>query len=580
MDKGWARLAGMAETDPGGASDRPPCPRRPASTDPAELGFVRRPMVRWLDPHQLIDTAARVLVAGVFSSYADNRELQALAPAEVFDRSGADELWVDYVADLGDGWNSTYTVASLLAAEELKVDWEGESVATQRGRVLIMGGDQVYPVPKRAEYENRLLGPYRAALPCAAGADDPPELFAIPGSHDWYDGLVNFTSVFCRTRWIGGWKTRQRRSYFALALPGGWWLWGVDIQFGSYLDEAQLEYFAEVARHRLSPGDRIVLCMAKEVDSGRSDKETHSDRDVDYLERVIIRPSGAELRVFLKSGKHHYARYAQDDGPRQHITAGGGGAFLHPTHGLPERMDMEGTEGTTGFRKATTYPSSDTSKRLRRRIWLLPPYNLPLAGVFGVAQVLLAFMLALHLDDRHVDVSVGALRTALWESPTAFVLISLMLVLLAGMVRFAHDASGLTRLLLGVVHSAMQLASIALVMMAASRWSGGSLVGFLALVFLLGGIGGTVGMSGYLWATNMLGLHGNEGYAPLHHMDLKHFLRLHVDAGGDLTIYPIGIDRVGRHWKLRPDDPPAAPWFVPASPIEPHLIEQPIRISR
>lgn len=536
-------------------------------------------MVRWLDPHQLVDTAARVLLAGVFSSYADNRELQALAPAEVFDRSEGPELWVDYVADLGDGWNSTYSVASLLAAEELKLDWEGEAVATQRGRILVMGGDQVYPVPKRTEYQNRLLGPYQSALPCAP-ADDGPELFAIPGSHDWYDGLVNFTSVFCRDRDVGAWRTRQRRSYFAVALPAGWWLWGIDIQFGSYLDEAQLEYFAGVARDGLKPGDRIVLCMAKVVDSGRSDAETHTDRDVDYLEREVIRPSGAELRVFLKSGKHHYARYEQVDGPAQHITAGGGGAFLHPTHGLPERMDMEGVEGRTCFRKATTYPSSETSKRLRKRIWLLPPYNLPLAVVFGVAQVLLAFMLGLHLDERHADLGVGDLRTALWESPTAFLLMFLMLVLLAGMVRFAHDASGATRFLLGLVHSAMQLASIALVMMAASAWSGRSLIGFLALVFLLGGIGGTVGMSGYLFATNMLGFHGNEGYAPLHHMDLKHFLRLHVDAGGDLTIYPIGIDKVGRHWQLRPEDPPAAPWFVPASPLEPHLIEKPVRLTR
>jgi hypothetical protein len=40
-------------------------------------------MVRWLDPHQLVDTAVRVLLSGVFSSDADNRELQALEPAEV-----------------------------------------------------------------------------------------------------------------------------------------------------------------------------------------------------------------------------------------------------------------------------------------------------------------------------------------------------------------------------------------------------------------------------------------------------------------------------------------------------------------
>lgn len=81
----------------------PPCPPRPCSTDLSELGFVRRPMVRWFDPHQLVDTAVRVLLSGVFSSYADSRESQALEPAEVPDRSGRSDLWLDYVADLGDG---------------------------------------------------------------------------------------------------------------------------------------------------------------------------------------------------------------------------------------------------------------------------------------------------------------------------------------------------------------------------------------------------------------------------------------------------------------------------------------------
>ena len=70
-------------------------------------------------------------------------------------------MWVDYVSDLGDGFNSTYTVAYLLAQPEL--EFGGET--TQRGRILVMGGDQVYPVPKRSHYENRLLGPYRAAMP-------------------------------------------------------------------------------------------------------------------------------------------------------------------------------------------------------------------------------------------------------------------------------------------------------------------------------------------------------------------------------------------------------------------------------
>ena len=542
-------------------------------------------MVRWLDPHQLVDTAVRVLLSGVFSSYADNRVLQVLEPAEVPDRSGEADLWLDYVADLGDGWNSTYTVARLLATEELKLGWDGETHSTERGRILVMGGDQVYPVPKAVEYENRMLGPYRAALPCVP--EEAPELFAIPGSHDWYDGLVNFTSIFCRNRWIGGWRTRQRRSYFALKLPNGWWLWGIDIQFGAYIDEAQLQYFADVAVDQVEPGDRIILCMAKEVESGRKQAEIHSDRDVEYLEREIIQPSGAQLVLSLKSGKHHYARYEEEDGCRQHIASGGGGAFLHPTHHLPERMELPGAEGAITYRRASTYPSPAVSKRLRKRIWLLPAYNLPLAAVFGTVQVLLAFMMGLHLGDRHVSLGLGDLWRAVWESPTSFLLILLMFGSLAGMVRFAHDARGLSRFLLGMVHSTLQLASVAGVMIAASWLSSAlglrgvwSLVAFLSLVGVLGGIGGTVGMSGYLWATNCLGFHGNEAYAPLHHQDLKHFLRLHIEADGALTVYPIGIDRVARKWTLRPDSPAHAPWFTPSGPEpEPHLIEKPITIS-
>lgn len=543
-------------------------------------------MVRWFDPHQLVDTAVRVLLSGMFSSYADSREMQVREPAEVHDRSGQEDLWLDYVADLGDGWNSTYTIARLLATEELELERAGQCHSTRRGQILVMGGDAVYPVPKAAEYENRMLGPYRSALPCAPR--DAPELFAIPGSHDWYDGLVNFTSIFCRNRWIGGWKTRQRRSYFAIKLPNGWWLWGIDIQFGASVDEVQLQYFADVAANEIAAGDRIIVCMSKEVDSGRKRGEVHSDLDIEYLEREIIRPSGAQLLLYLKSGKHYYARYEQRDGPRHHIESGGGGAFLHPTHNLPEQADLPGADGPTAYRRACTYPSASFSRRLRKRIWLMPAYNLPLAAVFGAVQVLLAFMLGLNLQDRHVSLGVGDLLNAMWESPTAFLLSLLVLASLVGMVRFAHDASGIGRVLLGLAHSSLQVASVSGVLIASSHLSsvGGlegvpSLLAFFGLVWLVGGASGMMGMAGYLWATGYLGLHGTEAYAPLHHQDQKHVLRLHIQADGALTVYPIGVERVGRAWTLRPDAPAHAPWFEPDGPEpEPHLIEPPIRIDR
>jgi hypothetical protein len=71
----------MDASVPGGEDDdrhTHDCPERPTTLDPSELGFVRKPMVRWLDPRQLVDTAVRVVVSGIFGAYADKRELQAL----------------------------------------------------------------------------------------------------------------------------------------------------------------------------------------------------------------------------------------------------------------------------------------------------------------------------------------------------------------------------------------------------------------------------------------------------------------------------------------------------------------------
>ena len=567
------------------APTRLDAPPRPATADPAELGFRRRAMVRWFDPHQLLDTARRVVLSGMFGSYTDQREVQGLIPATVADRSGT-ELWFDYVADLGDGWNSTYTVARLLATEELTLDWAGRSYVTTRGGVLIMGGDQVYPVPTRANYENRFLGPYRSALPTVPDGQENPELFAIPGSHDWYDGLINFTSVFCEGRFIGGWRTRQTRSYFALKLPHGWWLWAIDIQFGSYIDDAQLNYYTDVARTQVRPGDRVILCIAKAVASSRDQEEICSDRHPAYLEREIIEPAGARVVLHLQSGRHHYCRYQEEGGPGHHIIAGGGGAFLHPTHHLPPRLDVPNVHGERQYRQAAAYPSPPSSRRLRKRVFLLPFYNLPLAAVFGGLYVLVGLILGLHLRDRHVALGVAALWHAVWGSSLLFLLLLIGGGVLAAMVQFAHGARHMVfRLVIGALNFSLQLAIMAGVFVAASRLSSGfgsggpsGTVAFFAFAGVLGGLGASFAMSAYLWAANCLGLHDNEAYAPLHHMDYKHFVRLHVDADGALTVFPVAIDRVGRRWRTCPDAPPHAPWFAPDGPEpEARLIEEPIR---
>ncbi len=541
-------------------------------------------MVRWLNPRQLVDTAARAVLSGIFGAYADKREMQALAASEAYDQSDGPELWLDYVADLGDGWDPTYTVATLLAAEKIELRSEEENHVTERGRILVMGGDQVYPVPTRSEYENRFLGPYRAALPCAH--EEHPLLFAIPGTHDWYDGLANFDSVFCRENWVGGWRTRQSRSYFALKLPHRWWLWGVDIQFGTFVDKAQLHYFSQEIASQVEPGDRIVLCTATAAVTTQSEPQD-SGGNLDYFERQVVQPTGARIVLHLMSGLHHYCRYEQPNGSRHLITAGGGGAFLHPTHQLPENLEMGAGERRRRYRRTATYPSTAESKRMRKRLWLLPVRNPAFSAFLGVLNVQLAFMLSLHVGDAHVELGVGDLGRALWRSPTAFLLVVVMVMVFWGMVRFAHDAGGVSRLLLGAVHASLQLASLAGFIIVASRLSSAfgleglpSLIVFVGLLALVGGLVGALGLAGYLWATNCLGFHANEAYAPLQVMDFKSFLRLHFDADGNLTVFPIGIDRVCRRWRLASNSAPEARWVEPdGDDVIPRLIEEPVRIG-
>src|SRR3954452_7028937 len=87
------------------------------------LGFTPQDQVRWLAPGELLRMAIKVALSSLFADYADRREVQAALPAVVLtlapDADGG--LWLDHVADLGDGFDSTYTVARLLAADTLHV---------------------------------------------------------------------------------------------------------------------------------------------------------------------------------------------------------------------------------------------------------------------------------------------------------------------------------------------------------------------------------------------------------------------------------------------------------------------------
>lgn len=52
-----------------------------------------------------------------------------------------DDLWFDFMADTGDGGNSSYTVARLLAQPSINLNRGDSMLNLPRGDLLLIGGD-------------------------------------------------------------------------------------------------------------------------------------------------------------------------------------------------------------------------------------------------------------------------------------------------------------------------------------------------------------------------------------------------------------------------------------------------------
>jgi hypothetical protein len=595
--------------------DRPPA--RPRDVTPGELRFEPQPATRWFAPGTLTQTGMKVGVTSVFGSFLDKRELQSSRPDAV-DRSLADrdELWVDYVADTGDGFAATATVARHVARPDLALDVDGEATPLPRGQLLVFGGDEVYPAASSEAYRNRLEGPWRAALPWTPpeDPDDPahPLLYAVPGNHDWYDGLTGFLRMFGQGRWIGGWRTRQTRSYFAVQLPHRWWLWGVDIQSESLIDEPQLDYFTSVAEARTRPGDRVVLA-APVPTWAQLEHKPEAFGNLAYFERAVLRPHGLVLPLTIAGDMHHYARYERTDppadaegtGPAHKITAGGGGAFLHPTHDLPPTTELvvDPDEGADAERYTlrTCYPKRRRSRLLSLSALALPVRNPSFLVVTGVVSLIVLWTVQFGLRTlESPGVSfAGAAGSWGWSDTFGGVFrnslsLAMALALWGGLFLLARTPPWvhrpwtrfLAKAVLSLAHVVVQLAALAGVGVAAVRlaervaddgWAFALVAGAAATV--LGAVAGSLVVGAYLTAAigiPRLRTHANEAFSASRITGYKSFLRLHVERER-LTVYAIGIPRTvkRRHWRaVRDATDPSAPLVEPTRPAtEPHLIE-------
>lgn len=596
---------------------------------PEKPSRMKLPMTGWYDPVILMATAIRVAISTVFGQFADKREAIAATNAiepQPFDKTidysnETGDFWFDFMADTGDGWNSTYAMARLVSQATLQPSGLNESLP--RGRILFLGGDQVYPTASRQAYEDRFLGPFEEAYHPTGASPQWPEgehdLYAIPGNHDWYDGLNSFFGLFCRRRVkpkggigfdrpgriIAGRKTHQARSYFAVRLPQNWWLWGTDSQLEGYIDQPQIDFFRHVARYWMEPGSKLILCVGQpswaHVD--QNDPEPVFS-NFSYLERLAEaevddqkKPLGHQLKLVLTGDSHHYARFTESD--RHYITCGGGGAFLHPTHQLTDRKFswkypppgatyVRGTrQYLRNFRVARSNGNKEALYPTRRTSRLLTFWNFAFAGInraftalLFVAYSIFHWFLDFNAGLSGADSLAAVLRPgnlidsmlAYWKlviiSPAATILISLALL---AYIYAADAANWPRRILKGTIHAVAQALTVTATTSfvikqlpdLATPWEiiDSSLTAAIASATVYGL---------YLFGNLMvLGRHWNEGFSSFAHRGYKCMLRMKISDDGKLTIHPIGLNQVPADRGKTLRNPP----------LSPHLIEDPIIIG-
>lgn len=537
-------------------------------------------MTSWFEPLLLLKLLLRVIISDVFGQYADRRLMEAAldpvgkeehvrrAKLDAAMRGANEAVWLDYVSDLGDGFDATYAIAYLLAQPELLVDGK----ILPRADALVMGGDQVYPTSLRDDYLVKMRLPYDLAWPLDREHAKTP-LFLLPGNHDWYDGLVTFLAMFCReksTR-IGGWITKQRRSYFAAEVASGWWVWGIDIALVRDMDQPQADYFVAIAE-AMPPNSNIILCSAE---PGWYKAEANGDgyRTLSYAAQ-IANNAKKDLRIplILSGDSHHYARYEGDGS--QYITSGGGGAFLHGTLELKPEITakwLRMPEEKLNLKEC--YPTKSESSKLLSGNWKFGWLNRGLTWALSGLYLASAFLL-----------------TSAWRTDVAVAVFLALLGTLWGYSRYQEG--GWKRTAIPSFGHAIAHMTVILGITWVALWASRTLLEgvhlpwqlwLLALAIPIAAIGPWI--SGVIYGLSLMigcrhfNIGHNDAFSAMKLDSHRHFLRIRL-KGDEATVYPIKLGTVPsrNQWRANPAQTSEATpsVFVAEPPLKPELLEQPI----
>ncbi|PON49568.1 Calcineurin-like phosphoesterase domain, apaH type [Trema orientale] len=411
--------------------------------------------------------------------------------------SEKDDLWFDFMADTGDGGNSSYSVARLLAQPSIHLN-RGDSVLNlPRGDLLLIGGDLAYPNPSAFTYERRLFCPFEYALQPPSwykeehiAVNKPevppgvselkeytgPQCFVIPGNHDWFDGLHTFMRYICHKSWLGGWFMPQKKSYFALQLPKRWWVFGLDLALHGDIDVYQFKFFSELVKEKVGDDDSVIIMTHEPnwlLDWYWNDV---SGKTVSHLIRDYLK---GRCKLRIAGDLHHYMRhsYVKSDGPVhvQHLLVNGcGGAFLHPTHVFGNFKKLYGTP----YDCKAAYPSFEDSSRIALgNILKFRKKNWQFDFIGGIIYFVLAFSMFPQckldhiLQDDSFSGHLGSFFGTVWNAfiyllQRSYVSSAGALMLLIAAIAFVPSkVSWKKRLIIGIIHVSAHLAAALLLML-------------------------------------------------------------------------------------------------------------------
>jgi Calcineurin-like phosphoesterase len=261
------------------------------------------------------------------------------------------------MGDTGEGDASQYAVVPPLRSVGDGTDF------------LIIASDVVYPAGEITNYPRCFFRPY---------SDYPAPLYAVPGNHDWYDGLAGFMRVFCGStgtadggrssrlfskEWLrdrlwrkpataddaafrSGQDLRAAPEQRAVQ-PGPYWaldtgplrIVGIDTGITGLVDQEQGDWFRRVSRESDKP-KLLITGKPLYVNGERRPGPIEGGGQVDD----VIRDAANHYVAAIGGDIHNYQRYpvrVSDGRVIQYIVAGGGGAFMHATHKIG-KIALEG----------------------------------------------------------------------------------------------------------------------------------------------------------------------------------------------------------------------------------------------